>query len=176
MSSGLDVVDLRAGYGAVEALHGVTLSFPLGAVVALLGRNGAGKSSLLRVMAGTVAVSSGRVSWRGRDLARLPPDQRVVAGLTSIYLLHEFALEEKKRELDGLSTPTRRAHLLPLPSLSFPSPAPAGETDGEDFFRGTARRTKSRNGSRNHHKPNPPICTEGTLHPGNGRSTRWAGS
>ncbi|CAB4869915.1 unannotated protein [freshwater metagenome] len=84
MSSGLDVVDLRAGYGAVEALHGVTLSFPLGAVVALLGRNGAGKSSLLRVMAGTVAVSSGRVSWRGRDLARLPPDQRVVAGLTSI--------------------------------------------------------------------------------------------
>lgn len=84
MTAGLDVVHVRAGYGAVEALHDVTLRFPLGSVVALLGRNGAGKSSLLRVVAGTLDVGSGRVTWRGRDITRLPPHQRAAAGLTVV--------------------------------------------------------------------------------------------
>lgn len=84
MSSGIDVVGMRAGYGAVEALHDVTLSFPLGSIVALMGRNGAGKSSLLRAVAGTIAVASGRVTWRGRDITRLAPYQRVAAGFTVV--------------------------------------------------------------------------------------------
>jgi branched-chain amino acid transport system ATP-binding protein len=84
MSSGIDVRGVRAAYGAVEALHDVTLSFPLGSVVALLGRNGAGKSSLLRAIAGNIPVTSGRITWQGRDIARLPAFQRVAAGLTVV--------------------------------------------------------------------------------------------
>jgi branched-chain amino acid transport system ATP-binding protein len=84
MSNGIDVEHLRAGYGSVEALHDVTLHFPLGSVVALLGRNGAGKSTLLRVIAGTVAASAGRVSWKGNDITRLPAHERAGAGLTVV--------------------------------------------------------------------------------------------
>jgi branched-chain amino acid transport system ATP-binding protein len=84
MTSGIDVVHVRAGYGAVEALHDVTVGFPLGSVIALLGHNGAGKSSLLRVIAGTLAVSSGHVTWMGRDITRLSPNRRVAAGWTVV--------------------------------------------------------------------------------------------
>lgn len=84
MTAGIDVIHVRAGYGAVEALHDVTVSFPLGSVVALLGRNGAGKSSLLRVVAGTLAVDSGRVTWHGRDITEFSPHQRAAAGLTVV--------------------------------------------------------------------------------------------
>ena len=84
MSTGIDVRGLRAGYGAVEALHDVTMSFPLGSVVALLGRNGAGKSSLLRAIAGSIEVTAGHISWQGADITRLPAFRRVAAGLTVI--------------------------------------------------------------------------------------------
>jgi branched-chain amino acid transport system ATP-binding protein len=84
VSSGIDLVDVHAGYGAVEALHGLGLSFPLGSVVALLGRNGAGKTSVLRAIDGTIPVTSGRVVWRGSDITRLPTHRRVAAGLTVV--------------------------------------------------------------------------------------------
>jgi branched-chain amino acid transport system ATP-binding protein len=84
MSSGIDLVGVRSGYGPVEALHGVTLSFPLGTVVALLGRNGAGKSSVLRAIDGTVKVTAGRVSWRGNDITHLSTHARVMAGITAV--------------------------------------------------------------------------------------------
>jgi branched-chain amino acid transport system ATP-binding protein len=84
VTTGLDVVHVRAGYGAVEVLHDLTLRFPLGSVVALLGRNGAGKSSLLRVVAGTLDVDSGHVTWHGRDITRLSPNQRAAAGITVV--------------------------------------------------------------------------------------------
>ncbi len=84
MSSGIDLVRVRAGYGPVEALHGISLSFPLGSVVALLGRNGAGKTSVLRAIDGSIPVASGHVTWRGRDITRLPTHERVAAGLTVV--------------------------------------------------------------------------------------------
>lgn len=84
MSSGLDLVGVRAGYGPVEALHNVTLRFPLGSVVALVGRNGAGKSSVLRALDGSIPVTSGSVVWRGRDITRLSTHERVAAGLTVV--------------------------------------------------------------------------------------------
>jgi branched-chain amino acid transport system ATP-binding protein len=77
----LSVQALRAGYGAVEVLHGVDVDVPRGAVTALLGPNGAGKSTLLSVVAGQLRPTSGRVLWRGKDLARTTPDARARAGL-----------------------------------------------------------------------------------------------
>ncbi|HET7529739.1 MAG TPA: ABC transporter ATP-binding protein [Mycobacteriales bacterium] len=81
MSIELSVQALRAGYGAVEVLHGVDVDVPRGAVTALLGPNGAGKSTLLSVVAGQLRPTSGRVLWRGKDLARTTPDARARAGL-----------------------------------------------------------------------------------------------
>jgi branched-chain amino acid transport system ATP-binding protein len=84
VSSGLDLVDVRAGYGPIEVLHGVSLSFPLGSVVALLGRNGSGKSSVLRAVDGTIPVSSGQVTWRRRDITRWTVSERVAAEITVV--------------------------------------------------------------------------------------------
>lgn len=84
MTDGLDLVHIRAGYGAVEALHDVTIRFPKGALVALLGHNGAGKSTVLRVAAGTLASTVGEVRWRGNDITRLDPHERAVRGITIV--------------------------------------------------------------------------------------------
>jgi branched-chain amino acid transport system ATP-binding protein len=81
MSVELSVRGLRAGYGAVEVLHGVDLDVPAGAVTALLGPNGAGKSTLLSVLAGLLRPTEGSLRWQGRDLSQLSPDARARDGL-----------------------------------------------------------------------------------------------
>jgi len=80
----LSLQDLRAGYGAVEVLHGIDLDIPQGALTALLGPNGAGKSTLLSVVAGLHPLRSGRVLWGGVDISRAAPDERARAGMTLI--------------------------------------------------------------------------------------------
>ena len=67
----LSMRDLRAGYGASQALHGVTLDVPQGQIVTLLGRNGAGKSTLLKAVMGIVPQRSGSVRLAGRELIDL---------------------------------------------------------------------------------------------------------
>ncbi|MCU1392627.1 MAG: amino acid/amide transporter ATP-binding protein 2, family [Ilumatobacteraceae bacterium] len=84
MTGGLDVDGVSAGYGAVEAIHDLTLRFPIGCTVALLGHNGAGKTSLLRVIGGSVAPTTGRVRWHGDDINDLAAHERVAAGITVI--------------------------------------------------------------------------------------------
>jgi branched-chain amino acid transport system ATP-binding protein len=73
MDALLQVEDLHVGYGDAVALNGVSLEVAEKAVVALVGTNGAGKTSLLRAIAGINPVRSGRVRYRGRDLAQLAP-------------------------------------------------------------------------------------------------------
>jgi len=68
----LAVEDLDLFYGDAQALDGVTLSIPEGAVVAVVGANGAGKTSLIRSIAGMLKPRAGRVLFRGRDIAGLP--------------------------------------------------------------------------------------------------------
>jgi branched-chain amino acid transport system ATP-binding protein len=60
--------DIRAGYGGIEALHGVTIEVPTGSVVALLGPNGAGKTTAINVACGLLAPSEGAVEINGRDV------------------------------------------------------------------------------------------------------------
>lgn len=76
----LEVSSLTVRYGAVEAVRGLDLSVGRGEITALLGANGAGKSSTLLAVAGLVA-SGGRVSFDGRDLAGLPPEAVARAGI-----------------------------------------------------------------------------------------------
>jgi branched-chain amino acid transport system ATP-binding protein len=77
----LDVVDLRAGYGMSRVLFGVSLRVRRGEVVALLGRNGAGKTTALKAIMGLVPVTAGRVLLEGRDVAGLPPHAIARAGI-----------------------------------------------------------------------------------------------
>src|SRR5438128_8353054 len=62
----LELVDVRAAYGPIEVLHGVDLSVPAGAVVGLLGPNGGGKSTTLKVAAGLLPPTAGEVRLAGR--------------------------------------------------------------------------------------------------------------
>ena len=84
MKVGLQLVDAHAGYGPIEVLHGVTLSFPAGSTVALLGRNGAGKSTVLRALAGILPLASGSVRWDDNDIVHLGPFERATRGMTLI--------------------------------------------------------------------------------------------
>jgi branched-chain amino acid transport system ATP-binding protein len=80
----LEVRDLRAGYGAVEVLRGVSLHVLQGETVALLGSNGAGKTSLNTVLCGLLPVQTGQVFFNGQDITSLHYRQVVEAGLIQV--------------------------------------------------------------------------------------------
>lgn len=80
----LVVKDLCASYGDVRVLWDVSLEIGDGDVVALIGSNGAGKSSLLGAISGQVHVDSGSIAYAGSELARLPPDAVVRAGVIQV--------------------------------------------------------------------------------------------
>ena len=80
----LSVKDLVVRYGQVEALHGVSLEVYPGEIVALIGSNGAGKSTTLRAISGMIRVESGRVLFDGQDITNLRSDQIVRRGLAHI--------------------------------------------------------------------------------------------
>jgi len=80
----LEVKDLRAAYGRIEVLHGVSFAVPKGTVVALLGPNGAGKSTTLRCLAGLLPPTSGEVRLGGYALRGESPDQLARVGLCTI--------------------------------------------------------------------------------------------
>ncbi|MGZ4180669.1 MAG: ABC transporter ATP-binding protein [Solirubrobacteraceae bacterium] len=77
----LEVSDVRAGYGAIEALKGVSLTVEEGEVVTLIGSNGAGKSTTLRSISGLTPASSGTVMFDGEDITRVPAHEIVVRGI-----------------------------------------------------------------------------------------------
>jgi branched-chain amino acid transport system ATP-binding protein len=77
----LDVTDLRAGYGRIEALHGVSLHVDGGEAVTIIGSNGAGKTTLLRTVAGHIRPSAGRVVLAGEDITTWSPERRTRAGI-----------------------------------------------------------------------------------------------
>ena len=68
----LEVEGLRAGYGPAEILFGISLKLARGEVAALMGRNGAGKSTTLKAIMGLVPPRAGRVRFAGREIAGLP--------------------------------------------------------------------------------------------------------
>jgi ABC-type branched-subunit amino acid transport system ATPase component len=80
----LEVENLTAGYGAITVLHGVGLRVGDGEVLGILGRNGMGKSTLIRCIAGLIPASVGTIRFAGRDVTRLPPHARARLGITTI--------------------------------------------------------------------------------------------
>ena len=77
----LQLEDVSASYGAVKALHDISLEVDAGEVVTLIGANGAGKSTCLKVITGLLPAQSGRVLWQGQDLSGIAAHQRVPQGI-----------------------------------------------------------------------------------------------
>jgi branched-chain amino acid transport system ATP-binding protein len=79
----LELEDVKARYGPVPALHGVSLTVGKGELVAVLGANGAGKTTTLRAVSGTVR-RSGRIAFAGRSIARRSPEEVARAGIAHV--------------------------------------------------------------------------------------------
>jgi len=77
----LDVQELHVSYGAIQALHGVTLSLGKGEVVALIGANGAGKTSTLRAVSGMVKPHGGKIRLSGADITGMKSNLLVPRGM-----------------------------------------------------------------------------------------------
>jgi urea transport system ATP-binding protein len=80
----LAVENLDLHYGAAQALRDVSLIAEPGQVTCVLGRNGVGKTSLMRAISGRQPVSAGRILWEGRDIARMRPDTRARLGVATV--------------------------------------------------------------------------------------------
>src|SRR6201999_1639935 len=77
----LEVSDIRARYGAIEALKGVSLTVEEGEIVTLIGSNGAGKSTTLRSISGLTPARSGEIHFEGRPTHSMPPQDIVQLGI-----------------------------------------------------------------------------------------------
>ncbi len=91
----LEIRDLVARYGAVEALHGISLDVGEGEIVSLLGANGAGKSTTLKTISRVIAPASGTIRFDGRSLDGLDPEDVVALGIAHV--------PEGRRIFPGLS-------------------------------------------------------------------------
>jgi urea transport system ATP-binding protein len=80
----LDVNGIDLHYGAAQALRGISLKAEPGKVTCVLGRNGVGKTSLLRALVGQRAVSRGSIVWEGSDITMLKPYQRARRGISFV--------------------------------------------------------------------------------------------
>ena len=80
----LEVEGVTAGYGSITVLRDVSLRVADGEILGVLGRNGMGKSTLIRCISGLIPASAGTLRFAGRNITRLPPHQRARLGITTI--------------------------------------------------------------------------------------------
>lgn len=80
----LKIAGLTSHYGRIQALRGIDIEVREGQLVALVGANGAGKTTLLRALSGVQPVSGGTVEYRGQNITRAAPSQRVRAGICQV--------------------------------------------------------------------------------------------
>ena len=133
----LELEDVEARYGAIKALHGVSLAVGEGEMVALLGANGAGKTTTLRAVSGTVR-RSGRISLAGRSLERRSPEAVARAGIAHVPEGRGTFAELSVRENLRLGAWTRRGRLrgeeervlAHFPALTERTRQPAGTLSG----------------------------------------------
>ena len=84
MSDILQIKDLDVIYGKSVAVHDINIAIPQGAIVTLIGSNGAGKSTTLNAIAGIVKPARGTITYMGEDITKLPTDKRVQKGLSLV--------------------------------------------------------------------------------------------
>jgi branched-chain amino acid transport system ATP-binding protein len=97
----LQIDSIHTYYGAIEALRGVSLMVEEGEVVTIIGSNGAGKSTTLRSISGLTPATSGKITFEGRDITRLPAHEIVACGIAlSPEGRHCFARMSVRENLD----------------------------------------------------------------------------
>jgi branched-chain amino acid transport system ATP-binding protein len=101
----LQVEELETAYGPVRALDGISFEVEQGSITAVLGANGAGKTSLLRTLSGLVRARAGRIRLEGRDIGQLPVERIVRLGMAHVPegrgVISELSVEDNLR-LGGL--------------------------------------------------------------------------
>ena len=80
----LEAKDIFAGYGKIEVLHGASIRAAAGEIICIIGPNGSGKSTLLKTVFGLLKPTKGTVSFDGKDITRLEPEQKVRLGIAFI--------------------------------------------------------------------------------------------
>ena len=80
----LEIRDLHVSYGAINAVQGVSFSMEKGEIVALIGSNGAGKSTILRTISGLEHAKSGSILFQGRELTKMKPHKIVEQGIAHV--------------------------------------------------------------------------------------------
>jgi branched-chain amino acid transport system ATP-binding protein len=107
--------DLVVRYGLVEAVRGVSFSVEEGQIVALIGANGAGKTSTLRALSGLLRKAAGRVTFRGEDITRAPSHRIVQRGLVQVpegrAIVATMSVQENL-ELGAYTRPHREAQTV----------------------------------------------------------------
>jgi len=81
MAALLTLTDLHARYGDSHVLRGVSLDIPAGVSLGLLGRNGMGKTTLIRTAMGYMRAAGGTVGWQGREVTGAPPERMARLGI-----------------------------------------------------------------------------------------------
>ncbi|MGW0704404.1 ABC transporter ATP-binding protein [Streptomyces sp. NPDC002643] len=120
----------RVRYGPLEALHGVTLAVPGPGLTVLSGRNGSGRTTVLRALAGTVPLSAGAVVWDGVDVTRLPAYERARRGLVLVPERRAVFASLTVRENLELAAPDIAYALDAYPGLEPLLPRRAGTLSG----------------------------------------------
>ena len=115
MTAALEVSSVTLHYGAAVALRGVSISTEAGAVTCVMGRNGVGKTSLLRAIMGTHPITEGEIRWEGADISRLSTYERARCGIAWVPQGREiFPLLTVKENLEtGFCVLPRRERRIP---------------------------------------------------------------
>ena len=94
----LKVTDLRVAYGKAEVVHGASFTVPAGKLVVLLGRNGAGKSTMLHAISSLIPKKGGRIEFDGQDITTSGPIEIVRAGVVQVLqghrVFHSLSVED----------------------------------------------------------------------------------
>jgi urea transport system ATP-binding protein len=118
----LTISGLNQYYGGSHILRDVSFEVPMGACTAVLGRNGVGKTTLLKCLVGLVPLRSGTLTFAGRDIAALPPYARARLGIGYVPQGREIfpRLTVEENLLMGLATQARGAKIPPRIFDMFP--------------------------------------------------------
>ena len=108
----LNVKDVRAGYGTIQIVNGITMEVGDKKIVAIVGANGVGKSTLIKAIMGQIPLMSGSITFDGKDISNMPTHQISDIGITLVpegrQLFTKMTVEEN---LDlGACTPKTRPH------------------------------------------------------------------